>query len=174
VSVKFKYLTHEYYAWIIASILLIAVVLTIFFYLRGEDWKILLTIIGGLFSFMYFIQKQQLEEAQLFKELFVEFNSRYDDMNEELNRIKEIKDKAQLNLADLNVLYDYFNLCGEEYLFYRKGYIYPEVWTAWCNGMIDYFKCAIVNEMWKDENPKSYYGLTLDKIKKSSSKKVDE
>lgn len=45
------------------------------------------TITGGFISFFYVVQKQKLEELQTFKELFNEFNRRYDKLNEKLNRI---------------------------------------------------------------------------------------
>jgi hypothetical protein len=40
---------------------------------------------GGAFSLIYVIEKQQLEEARLFKELFIQFNGQ---LNENLNRIE--------------------------------------------------------------------------------------
>lgn len=75
-------------------------------------------MIGGAVSLIYVVEKQQLDEASLFKDLFVQFNEKYDDLNEELNRIKS---QDSISLQDCNTLYDYFNLCGEEYLFYQQG-----------------------------------------------------
>jgi hypothetical protein len=87
-------------------------------------------------------------------------------MNEKLNMIK---DKDNLDKDDIAKLYDYFNLCSEEYLFYRTGYIYPEVWKAWCNGMSSYLKNDKVREVWeKEEKSKSYYGLTSREISKGA------
>lgn len=44
-----------------------------------EDLNLLLVTLGGIASFFYFIQKQQVEELNLFTELYRTFNKRYDD-----------------------------------------------------------------------------------------------
>jgi len=41
---------------------------------------LIVTIVGAALGFCYFAQKQKLEELQLLKELFTEFNRRYDVM----------------------------------------------------------------------------------------------
>ena len=45
------------------------------------DWKLVVTLVGLTVSLIFFVQKQKLEELKLFKELFTEFNRRYDEMN---------------------------------------------------------------------------------------------
>ena len=137
-GVRTKYFLHKHYSWLIGIVVLMVTVLSIILYFRGDDWKVLLTVIGGSVSLIYVIEKQQLDEAKLFKELFVEFNRRYDDLNEELNRMAREDPTAPLTSANLDCLFDYFNLCGEEFLFYRKGYIYPEVWQSLGNGHEDF------------------------------------
>jgi len=59
-------------------------------------------------------------------------------LNEELNRMAREDPTAPLTSDNLDCLFDYFNLCGEEFLFYRKGYIYPEVWQSLGNGHEDF------------------------------------
>lgn len=164
-KIKVKFFIQDYYLWIIAGIILIATALTIFLYARGHDWKILISIIGGLFSAIYFIQKQQLDEAKLFKDLFVEFSRRYDTLNEKLNAvIREDNANKDLEVDEINTLYDYFNLCGEEYLFYRKGYIYPEVWRTWVRGMKSFYDNERIQKIWvKELSTGSYYGLDMGK-----------
>lgn len=49
-------------------------------------------------------------------------------MNKDMNRIREENEGVQLGQEDAATLYRYFNLCAEEYLYYKRGYIYPEVW----------------------------------------------
>ena len=87
--------------------------------------EFLFSIMGGLIAFVYFVQKQQLEEHRLFNEQFREFNKRYDDLNERLNRIVRSTRRRPLQKREVELLFDYFNLCGEEYLCYDRGYIYP-------------------------------------------------
>ena len=85
----------------------------------------------------------------------------------------ESKSKALKDIdGAFNTLNDYFNLCGEEYLFYRRGFIYPEVWGSWVRGMNIYFKDDRIQELWLEElRNESYYGLDVGKeIKRFASK----
>ncbi len=138
----------------------------IWFY-RGSKGKdeitILITMVGGLASAVFFIQKQKLEELHLFKELFVDFNRRYDGMNEEINRIASVDSKAEFSSDEKNRLNDYFNLCAEEFLFYTRGYIYPEVWRAWHNGMKSIINSdGGIRKYWEQEKKTdSFYGLEV-------------
>lgn len=91
--------------------------------------------IGVLLGLIYFLQKQKLEETGLFKDLFVEFNKRYDDMNEKLDAITRRDIHDPLSDAEKAIIIDYLNLCAEEYLFYRRGYIHPLAWETWRRGM---------------------------------------
>ena len=164
-KIKAKFFIQSHYLWIIALLILVAVFLTLVLYLKGHNWKISLSIFGGLLSSIYFVQKQQLDEANLFKELFVEFNRRYDRLNGKLNDIiREENRSDELEDKDKNTVYDYFNLCSEEYLFYRKGYIYPEVWRSWVSGMKTYFENERIQKEWlKELSSESYYGFDIKK-----------
>ncbi len=37
--------------------------------------------------------------------------------------------------GDEKILYDYFNLCAEEFLFQEADYIDEKVWQSWLRGM---------------------------------------
>ncbi|MGI8641732.1 MAG: hypothetical protein ACR2MG_17530 [Pyrinomonadaceae bacterium] len=159
---KIKWSIHEnYFALVLLAFLLAFLSLII---LSGSDWKILLTIVGTLLSFVYFIQKQQLDEAKFSNELFIRFNQRFDSLNEKLNDILENKKGLkELESHEIDTLYDYFNLCGEEYLFYCKGYIYPEVWNSWVAGMEIFYNKPRIKELWlKELGTHSYYNLNVD------------
>ena len=135
-------------------------------YREKVELAIIISIFGIILTSIFFVQKQKLEESRLFKELFEEFNERYDKLNEELNRIINREAKQSLTSDEKNTLYDYFNLCGEEYLFYKQGYILPEVWESWVNGMRIFFKDNRVREIWEEElRTNSYYGFKLDLLK---------
>lgn len=174
-NVKLKWIIHKYYFTSAIFFLLIAIILAPIFYLKGIDWKILLTVIGGLSSFFFFIQKQELDEAKFINELLIKFNHRYDEMNENLNAIVKAN-KANQDFEDHEIftLYDYFNLCGEEYLFYRRGYIYPEVWRSWVAGMKFYHDDKRIQRLWaKELSSQSYYGLDISKEIKQLSQKPE-
>ncbi len=164
-SARAKWFIQRHYLTIVACVFVFSIVLAVALYVNGADWKISLAIVGGLLSFIYFIQKQQLEEAKLIKELVVDFNKRYNDLNEKLNEIiqQENLTKAIEEIEGASdTLNDYFNLCGEEYLFYQKGFIYPEVWKSWVRGMKIYYNDARIRTLWSDElSNESYYGLNV-------------
>jgi len=172
-NVKLKWIIHRYYFASAIFFLLIIIILVPILYLKGVDWKILLTLIGGLFSFFFFIQKQELDEAKFINELLIKFNQRYDGMNEKLNAIVKAN-KADQDFDDNEIftLYDYFNLCGEEFLFYQRGYIYPEVWRSWVAGMKFYHDDKRIQRLWAEElSSQSYYGLDISTEIKQLSRK---
>ena len=117
---------------------------------------------GGLVSLFYFLQKQKLDELKLFKELFKEFNERYDRLNETLDQIKRSA-PAALSDKDRESLIDYFNLCSEEYFYFTRGYIDPIVWDAWANGMREVMSDPLARILWSTEKlTDSYYDLDLE------------
>jgi hypothetical protein len=174
-SVRTKWFLHEHYVAIVILIFLLSIASAAILYVKGADWKITLTITGGLLSFIYFIQKQQLEEAKFVNELFVRFNQRYDSLNEKLNDIRSQEKKAKdFEPHEIFTLYDYFNLCGEEYLFHRRGYIYPEVWKSWVAGMKIFYDDKGIRELWtQDLNTDSYYGFDISREIKKWCRKTD-
>ena len=107
----------------------------------------------------YFIQKQKLDEMRLHHELFKDFNARYDGLNDKLIKITKGLAK-EIPHEDYSAIIDYFNLCGEEYFYYSRGYIDPIVWKAWRKGMHEYSENPNIKQVWKEEKDKgSYYGL---------------
>ncbi len=163
---KFKHFLFDYYLPMLLVCSLAAVVIFWISSRTREDFNLLLVGLGGFVSFFYFVQKQQNEELQLFAKFYQEFNSRYDQLNEDMNRIRAGSKEEALSEKDKFILFDYFNLCSEEYLYYMRGYIYPEVWKAWCNGIYYFLKNEKIRKLWEDEekNAASYYGLTLEEI----------
>lgn len=84
---------------------------------------LLLSGIGAVAGFTYFLYRQHLDETKLFKELFVEFNARYDKLNDDLNTILFGPREGDLSDTERELLFSYFNLCAEEYFFYKAGYL---------------------------------------------------
>ncbi len=159
------------YIPILFTIFLALLIWFLFSAKTSNEITIAITVCGGLTGFFFFIQKQQLEELQLFKELFNSFNARYDKINDSLNKIYKDDIRKPLEEKERDTLDDYFNLCAEEYLYFKKGYIYPEVWKAWCNGMWFFLQNKRIGEMWQgEEESNSYYGLRLTVISKQIMK----
>jgi phosphate/sulfate permease len=127
------------------------------------------TLLIGLFvawiSHRYNINSSKMEHDRLSKELFKEFNERYDKLNHFLYKIaKECKTLKDLenNLELEYKLIDFFNLCAEEHFWYKKGRIDEAIWFAWSDGMNDWYNnVGVISEVWdaeiKKRGCKSYY-----------------
>lgn len=117
--------------------------------------------VASAIGLSYFALTNHLKEVGIFKELFERYNQGYNKMNERLNGIRGEPDDKALSGSEIDTLFDYFNLCGEEYLYFKKGMIYPEVWFAWLNGMRVFYKCERIRGLWNKElESGSYYGLS--------------
>jgi len=121
---------------------------------------LLVSAIGGVAAFTYFLYRQHLDEAKLFKELFAEFNARYDALNDDLNTILFGPPEGTLSPDEREHLFSYFNLCAEEYFFYKAGYIDQCVWESWYRGMKVFFKHPRIQALWEQDcKADSYYGF---------------
>ena len=157
---KIKFWLYRNY-WLALPLIAVGIILLAFFQV-AIDFKVTSAALGALLSLVYFVQKQRLEEMKLFREIFQECNNRYDHSNEKINAIIRSDISNELSKDDENTLDDYFNLCGEEYLYYKQGYIYPDVWETWENGMKSVLTDSRVKEYWlKEKKSDSYYGLPL-------------
>lgn len=122
--------------------------------------ELLLTGLGAIGGFAYFLYRQHLDETRLFKELFAEFNARYDKLNNDLNKILDGPEQGLPSTMERDTVFKYFNLCAEEYLFHKAGYIDKKVWNAWQKGMVIFFKNPRIAALWKsEEKTDSYYGF---------------
>ena len=177
VLINFKHSTEEsyrlmkivlkYYAWV-ALFLIVGAVWLIQVLALPNPMTQFIGALGIVLGFTYFAQQQHLEETRLFLELFTRFNERYNKLSEQLsNAVKSLDNEAKKK-----IVIDYFNLCAEEYLFYKEGFIYPYVWNTWCRGMLQYLEKGSVLELWNEESKtESYYGLTLGLMRKSARKR---
>src|SRR5579863_8362248 len=96
------------------------------FWFFFKDWlrlkpELLLTVVGGIAGLTYFLYRQHIDETKLFKELFTEFNRRYDDLNDDVNAIYSAETTLPLSATEKDRLVTYFNLCAEEHFFYESG-----------------------------------------------------
>jgi hypothetical protein len=158
---------RRWYPWLFLALCLIGGPVTYYSLPAGRGVEGLLPafgVVGGVVGFLY---SQHLQQSRLFKELFTEFNGRYDRLNQTLNEVRDRPSGALLNPEDRKVLYDYFNLCAEEFLFFRAGYIDKDVWRSWCNGMSQFSEDPEIRELWDAElKSSSYYGFTLSVCRK--------
>ena len=116
-------------------------------------------LIGGYITFALGYINYIIAHDKLFKELFQEFNCKYDRKFN--NRLNQIVDNNEFDESkDTPLIVDYLNLCAEEYLWNSKGRIEPKVWKNWRNGMNYYFKNEVIRKIALKEikkNNDSYY-----------------
>lgn len=128
----------------------------------------------SLILLMYTVVNLSKSRDEMFERLFNHFNTRFDEMNEDLNKIREgkftenysdtqknAKNKSKVSKTEEEIILDYMNLCAEEYLWYKKCRIDPEVWKAWEEGMCYYLDHSTFRKVYfgrANENI-SYYGL---------------
>ena len=138
----------------------VAVVVLWYLFALGHRPEVLLSSIGAVAGFSYFLYHQHLDETKLFKDLFIEFNVRYDKLNDGLNTILVGPKEGELSESERELVFSYFNLCAEEYFFYKAGYIDQSVWQAWCRGMDIFFTHPRIRDLWDaDCRADSYYGF---------------
>ncbi|MDP1653750.1 MAG: hypothetical protein Q8L56_13615 [Rhodocyclaceae bacterium] len=121
-----------------------------------------LSITGAVAALVHFLYSQHNHNTERFVSLFRDFNTKYDKLNNRLNALLLKDGGLLLTTEDKQLLYDYFNLCAEEYLYFKSGYIDTEVWTSWLNGMKHFASNAEVRRLWREElKSGSYYGFSL-------------
>jgi len=77
--------------------------------------------------------------------------------------------------AQIDTLYNYYNLCAEEHLFYETGYVDETVWCAWLRGMKYFAGDAAVSKLWEKEiKSGSYYHFKLSLFENSKCPRVDQ
>jgi hypothetical protein len=123
-----------------------------------KSTSLLLTAVGGMWALAFYLHARHAADAKFVKELLGEFNDRYDKLGSELQfalaHRGEFEKETELRFIR------YFNLCAEEWLFWKAGYIYDPVWNAWRNGMKQYSADPRVAALWeKEKATDSYYGF---------------
>jgi hypothetical protein len=134
--------------------------------------EFLLSITGAIAALVHFLYAQHNHNTERFIGLFRDFTARYDRLNNRLNAMILRDGVTLLSGEDKLLLYDYFNLCAEEYLYFKSGYIDIEVWQAWLRGMGYFASNSEIRRLWQGElDSDSYYGFSLaliDEVCKSS------
>ena len=172
-QLAFRISSRRWYPALFGAVVIIVDGLVIWLAPPAQAFALLFTgtsVIGGLVYFMY---TQHLQETRLFAELFRQFNERYDKLNGPLNAILLRRTDSMLELSEQQVLYDYFNLCAEEYLYFKSGYIDSEVWASWLRGMLIYLSSKEIQRLWEAElEAGSYYGFKLSLVKNAASQET--
>jgi hypothetical protein len=159
----FRLGNRKWYPWLFLGLCILVIPLTYQLLPAGKGIEGILPAIGLVGGFVAFLYTQHLQQSRLFKELFTDFNLRYYQLNEGLNAIRSRPIGTTLEQADTKILFDYFNLCAEEFLFFRAGHIDLDVWRSWCRGMQEFMNDPEIRQLWEVElKSGSYYGFTID------------
>lgn len=99
-----------------------------------------LGILGSIATLYFGSLKYKIERDILFKELFKTFNERYDSkLNDLINSFRN-DEQRKITVSERNLIIDYFNLCAEEFLWYKKKRLPEDVWKAWKAGILENLK----------------------------------
>lgn len=128
--------------------------------------EIFLGLIASIATLYLGVIKYKIESDKFSLELFKSFNDRYNDkLNDIFNMENEtVKDKNStlFSSKDKCAIIDYFNLCAEEYYWYKKSRISKEVWAAWKIGITENLNKEGVYQIYASEIKKyagSFYGF---------------
>ena len=158
---RFSLPQRNNYPWLFLGLVIAANMLA-FVFLPARLSPDFLSITGAVAAFVHFLYSQHNHNTEWFISLFRDFNARYDRLNDKLNALLLRDGALLLTTEDKQLLYDYFNLCAEEYLYFKSGYVDTEVWYSWLRGMKYFASNPEVRRLWKEElESDSYYGFTL-------------
>jgi hypothetical protein len=131
------------------------------------DAQIISSIILGVVAigvtWFYSFGSSKREKDRMMKDLFSEFNSRYDKLNDSLATIEanykdynHFKELRVTNADDYKKLkqdvIDFFNLCAEEYYWHQKKRIDQKIWRSWHAGMNYWYNnVPTIKKLWQLE-----------------------
>lgn len=127
--------------------------------------------IGLVITVYYSWHTKKIADEQMLKQLFTDFNERYDKLNDFLvlieNKYPTLDSLNQAKDADLlkQKVIDYFSLCAEEFFwYYHKKRIDPIIWASWQAGMKYWYnEVPTIYTLWEQEvkaNGKQSYYIT--------------
>ena len=130
-------------------------------WIDGKQIGSLATGVGAIAAFFGLLLAQRLKELEFFDRLFVRFTDKFSEVNQTIDAVLGARDKtAALSQEERDHLFEYFNLCGEEYFYFQQGSIPKEVWLTWSVGMKAIFQDARILDLWdSDSGPVAYYGF---------------
>lgn len=129
------------------------------------SWETIATLVVGISAFYIGLIQLKSTNDEFRKNLFFEFNRRYDQLNDVLNEIHAMhkKELSEYRYEHGKVINDYLNLCSEQFYWYKKGRIDNSVWEYWFSGMKFHFQNPVVQKVLENEfnskNNDSFYGF---------------
>lgn len=152
---------------IISLIAFILFLVTSLFYknCNNPDNELFLGIIGSIATLYFGIIKYQIESDKFRLDLIKSFNVRYNDkLNDVFNKLNDNNrvESNDFSKDDRCTIIDYFNLCAEEYYWYKRNRIPEDIWAAWLFGINKNLSKPGIKKLFDEEIKEfgiSYYGL---------------
>ncbi|MHA7128404.1 hypothetical protein [Algoriphagus namhaensis] len=153
--------------YIITTLSLFGIIIIVLIFLfpfilpESKEFEAIIALLILYFGILYNILTYKISADRFSKELFNEFNKRFDEKNEILNKIIAGNTFRDQDILQIEQVVDYLNLCSEEYYWYKKGRIDELVWQSWKKGMMFYLGNANFKRVIEDQRKEkdSYYGL---------------
>ncbi|AYH44033.1 hypothetical protein [Azoarcus sp. DN11] len=153
---------RNYYPWLFIGLAVAANAAAFSLLPTRLSPELFLSVTGAVAALVHFLYSQHNHNTERFISLFRDFNAHYDRLNNRLNALLLRDGSLLLTIEDKQLLYDYFNLCAEEYLYFKSGYIDTEVWQSWLRGMKYFASNTEIRRLWCEElESGSYYGFSL-------------
>lgn len=111
-------------------------------------------LLGILITWYFSSLNKKRESDKMLKELFEDFNKRYDKLNNGLYDIvtdSKVTTISELSKVQKKCIIDYFNLCAEEYFWHKRGRLNEKIWKSWKAGMNYWYGYSVISEMWHEE-----------------------
>lgn len=130
-----------------------------------KDYQtIIASIFAAYIAYRFNSSKYKLDKEVAKRELFTKLNERYDKLNDYLEKLVHsefettmdaefngersldmiwedlFESEPNLKSKNITAVFDYINLCSEQYYWYRKGFIDENVWQCWKKGMQDWYR----------------------------------
>jgi len=120
--------------------------------------SIILALSGLAITIYYSRHTLKLSRDKMTKELFTEFNLRYDKIKDQLTLIAKLTDEQIEALSEAEFLeyrksiIEFFNICAEEYYWKTEKRINPKIWRSWHKGMNAIFEQSeLIQKIWIEE-----------------------
>ena len=126
-------------------------------------------LIAMVITFCYQRRQSYMENQKFRRELFFRYNEAYNELNDELESLEKIEYESQItkdfdgekslyelwnkfdhtpeNKARVKKVFDYINLCSEEYYWFKKNFVDEDVWKCWHKGMISWHKNLVIMQV---------------------------
>lgn len=111
----------------------------------------------GIIATFLAVFQWQVSKRQLGLQVMEHVHVRYCQLQVELERLPLLGSLATLSPDQTRVVSAYFNLCAEEFYWYRERHITHAVWAVWLLGMAETLRHPLFTDAWRQRFSRDYY-----------------